>query len=155
MKNKTKSGIIGFSVIFTVMLIIFIFLVKRGFKATEKDSQYYQYVNLKFNGIVKKVKPLTSYGHDYGVILIEIHDSNKRNYDPRDTLERYLGVLKNKKVDLIFNRMSEVKIGDSIDFNVEKYKIYRNEELIRESLSGMPPDDIFQPFDEIRKNIEL
>ena len=155
MKNETKKGLIRFAIIAIGMLIFFVFQVKSGFKATEKDSEYYQKTNLKFSGIVKKVKPLTSYGHGYGVIHINLSNSNKELYDPRDTLDRFLGVVKNEKADLVFNRISEIQIGDSIDFNIQDFMIYRNGKLIRKSIVGMPPDDIFKPFNEVNANIEL
>lgn len=150
-----RKGMIRFVIIIIGMLVLFMFQMKSGIKDSETDSEYYQKTNLKFNGIVKKVKPLASYKHDYGVILIDLGESNIEHYDPRENLDRFLGIIKEGKVDLVFNQISNVKIGDSIDFCVQEFKIYRKGKLIRESVTGMPPDDVFKPFKEVLENIDL
>ena len=155
MKKEIKKGIIKFAILAIGMFIFFIYQVKSGFEATEKDSEYYQDTNLIFDGIIREVKPLTSYGHNFGVISIDLHNSNKEHYDPRRNLDRFLGIIINKKAELVFSAISEVKIGDSIVLNVQEYKIFRNGRLIRENIVGMPPDDSFKPFKEIIRNINL
>jgi len=155
MKKERKKGLTSFAVIIIGLLIFSIYHIQSALKANTIDSEYYKKTNLKFSGIITKVNPLSRYGHDYGVISVDIFDANKEHYDPRDSLERFLGVLKNNKVNLVFNIMSDVQITDSIAFNIQKIKIYRNGNLIRESIVGMPPDDIFNAFNEVHKKIEL
>ena len=146
---KKILGVFGGIII--LFLLVYLFKVSNN----QSDSDYFVDTNLKFNGVIWKVKPLTSYGHDYGVILVEIYHSNMKHYDPRDSLERFLGVLKDGRMELIFNRISEVKENDSIEFNIEEYKIFRNSKLIRDEWISMPPKDLFKPFNEVRKVMEL
>ena len=155
MKKQTKQILIKFGIGIIGLFILFLYNRKTYSVENKIESDYYKSVNLKFSGTVKKVKPLTKYGHDYGVVAIDIYNSNTEYYDPRDSLNRFLGIVKNKKVELVFNRMSGIKTGDSIDFEIDEFKIYRNGRMVQENVVGMPPNDVFKPFNEIKKNIEL
>ncbi len=149
---KKKRKIILF--VFGLPLIIFIALVVIARNATHNDSEYYNSVGLKINGIVTDIQSL-KYGHDYGIISINVSQSNVWEYDKRNQLERYLGVIKNKKAELIFNRISSTKIGDSIVLNVQDYKLFRKGKLIVENTIGMPPSNFFfTPFREIKTKIK-
>lgn len=155
MPKQTKQLLIKLGIGILILFIFFLYNSKISAEKNKIESEYYDKTNLKFSGVVKKIKPLTDYQHDYGVILVEPYHSNMDFYDPRDSLGRFLGVIKNSMVDLVFNQISQVQIGDSIDFNVQEYRVYRNGKLIRESLVGMPGNDTFNPFFEVRENIEL
>ncbi len=135
----------------TTLFIVFVFV---GLNKTEKDSQYYKSIGLRLNGKIESVKALR-YGHNFGIISIGINYSNINEYDKRDELKRYLGVIKNGKANIVFNSISSVKIGDSIVINIEKYKILRDGKLIYENFIGMPSDFIFSPFKEINRKVNL
>jgi len=137
-----------------IPFILFIILVLVGHSKTKNDSDYYKSIGLKLNGKIEAVKEL-KYGHDFGVIRIDLNYSNIIEYDKRNELKRYLGVLKNGKADLVFNSISSVKKGDSIAIDIQNYKVFRNGKLVEENIIGMPSDYIFTPFNEIKSKINL
>ncbi|UAB75662.1 hypothetical protein [Mesoflavibacter sp. SCSIO 43206] len=137
-----------------IPFILFIILVFVGLNKTKNDVEYYKSIGLKLNGKIEAVEKLR-YGHDYGVITIDLNYSNINEYDKRNELKRYLGVIKNGKADLVFNSIGSVKKGDSIVIDIQNYKVFRSGKLIRENIIGMPSDYIFTPFNEIKSKINL
>ena len=138
------------------MVTIFIALVINGLRENSQDADYYTNADLKLSGIITKVKPLKFYGHNYGVIDIDVSFSNKKTYDIRKESKRYLGVVKDKKASLVFNSVSLVQKGDSIVLNVQDYSIYREGKLIEKNKIGMPSKSfLFTPFNEINNKINL
>lgn len=89
------------------------------------------------------------------MVLIDVSSSNKEHYDPRNTLDRFLGIVKDKKVDLLCSNMSNMKVGDSISFNIEEYEVYRKGKLARKNYVGISPDDFFKPFEEVKLKVKL
>lgn len=156
MDSKKKKTLKQLILMFGVIFSLFIMLAIIGFRNSAKDIKYYQEVNLNLSGIINEVRPLNSYGHDFGVISIKIIKSNIKNYDERKNLDRYLGVIKNNRAELVFESISSVMQGDSIVLNIQNYKLYRNGKLIDENIIGMPPSSlIFTPFKEVKQKFKL
>lgn len=152
MKKENRNALLKFlGLVFLFIVILFI-----GRNTTKEHASYYNDVNLKLTGIVKEKRPLTTYGHDFGVIAVDIDTSNIAFYDERENLEKHLGVIKDKKADLVFSAISRIKIGDSLIIHTQNYEIYRNDELIKEGVIDLPRNNfIFRPFNEVNKNIKL
>ena len=151
MKKKYKLALLVFGIPF----ILFIILIKVSLSENEKDSDYYKTVGLQLNGTIKTVKEL-KYGHDYGVISIRLKYCNIKEYDKRNELERYFGVIKKDQAEIVFNTIGSIKVGDSIAIKIEKYELFRNGKLIDKNFIGMPPSSfIFTPFKEINRIINL
>ncbi|MDV7140446.1 hypothetical protein R3X28_16255 [Maribacter sp. TH_r10] len=156
MEKKKRPIIKKIVIMYGSILLIFFISVIYMSRNNGKDADYYKEVNLKMNGIITDIKPLNVYGHDYGVIDINISESNISDYDIRQEQDRYLGVIKASKASLVFGAVSQVKTGDSIVLNIQNYSIYRNKRIIRESTIGMPPKSfLFRPFNEINRKIKL
>ncbi|WP_298903452.1 hypothetical protein [uncultured Psychroserpens sp.] len=146
MKKENKKALFKF----LGVVLLFITILVIGLNTTNQHGEYYKEVNLNFTGIIKEIKPLNKYGHGFGVIAIDIHDSNITNYDERKNLDKYLGVIKGKKADLVFSNVNLLKSGDSIVFKTQNYKIFRNGKLIKESVVDLPRTNfIFKPFTKL------
>ena len=152
MKKENKKALLKF--LGVVLLFVIILIV--GLNTTKQHAKYYNEVNLKFNGIIKEIKPLNKYGHGFGVLAIELNNSNLTNYDERHNLDKHLGVIKGKKADLVFNNVSVLHSGDSIVFDVRHYKVYRNGKLITENTIELPRTNfIFSPYNEVNRLIKI
>lgn len=152
MKKENQNAILKFS----GLVLLFVVLIIIGRNTSNKHAEYYKEVNLYLIGEIAEIRPLTNYGHDFGVIAIDINKTNIDYYDEREKLEKHLGVIKNKKADLVFSGISRMKKGDSIVLNVQNYKLYRNGKLITENVVDLPRNNfIFTPFKEVNRKIKL
>jgi len=141
--------------IFGTLIIASIFWMKMVKKTNQTDAVYYQNVGLKLNGIIKEIKPL-DYGHDYGLISIKVNQTNIPEYDKRDELEKYLGVIKNDQAELVFNSVHAIEIEDSIVIKIQNYKVFRKGQLVYENVIGMPPSNfLFKTYRDVENKIEL
>ena len=151
MKLSNKSTLL----IFGILLIVFVIFFRQQVRASKDDVTYYKTANIKLNGKITAFEAL-KYGHNFGVISIQLNETNTQEYDEREQRKRFLGVIKNGQADLVFNSINNVKIGDSIVVNTKDYRLYRNQKLITKNKLTMPPPElILTPFDEINNIIKL
>lgn len=152
MKKENRNALLKFLGILLLFVIVLLF----GLNTSKKSREYYKKVNLNLTGKVTEIRPLTKYGHDFGVIAIDVSQSNIDFYDERKNLDKHLGVIKNKKADLVFSGISRILVGDSLVLNIQNYKVYRNGKLITENIVDLPRNNfIFKPFVEVNRNIKL
>ncbi len=134
-----------------LMIVIYVFTNKGSNETT--DEEYYNQIGLKLDGIVTNQKSI-DYGHGYSIVTMNIINSNLITYDQRKNLNAHLGVINNKKANIVFN--STVRIGDSIVIDVRNYKIFRKGKLISENILSLPTSDYFMnPFRDINKKTSL
>jgi len=152
MKKETRNALLKF----LGMVLLFVVLVIVGLNTSQKHANYFQEVNLNLTGIVTEIRPLTNYGHDFGVIALDINKSNIDQYDQRDELDKHLGVIKNKKANLVFSGISRFEVGDSLILEVQDYKLYRNGTLVTENVVEIPRNSfLFKPYKEVNRKIKL
>lgn len=95
----------------------------------EKDLKE---VGLELTGIITDKKELR-YGHDFGYVRIDVHNSNYSDYDPRRKDETYFFIIRRSRCALLIPGISQVEIGDSIAVKVDKFSIFRNNKTIKEN----------------------
>ena len=121
---------------------------------SEKDQIYFEKLNLILSGEVDEIVRL-EYGHDYGVITVDLKNCNRKYYDGRDK-KQFIGIIKDNKAKLIVMNVSEIQKKDSIYLNVRNFKIKRNDRKISEDYKlGIPPTSIMNnPWSEIKNLME-
>lgn len=134
------------TVIISVIILFIILIVIRRNEYT-KEKNYILELDLKLRGIVDKTVPLKQ-GHNFGVVNIDLTNSNIENYDKRGKRDKYFGVIKNNELYLAVKNISYFKKGDIYTLDGRNYSIIRNDSLVEENIYGMPYN-IFDPYNEI------
>lgn len=105
-----------------LMLIVSIFLFFSCNKTTvHPDTQYLIGLNLKLEGKVTYIQKL-NYGHDCGVLGLEIITSNVRSFDDTKTTKRFLRKIREKYASITFCAISSVRLGDTLKIHNEYFE---------------------------------
>ena len=67
-------------------------------RENKKDKKYFSDLNLKLIGVVEAVD-LSYTPNGFGVVKVNIIESNKEYYDPRKDLEYYYCIIKDRKAE--------------------------------------------------------
>jgi hypothetical protein len=145
MKKKTRIlfFICGVILLWTVAAI-------NSKKLKSESDNYFSNLKVIFSGIVYEKEYLD---HGYGIIRINISQTNTINYDVRDSLKRYYCTIKDEKAELIEDY--DLNIGDSIYVNgpLRTIRIFTDGRLIHDhQLYGLTgPQDFFDTFRSLEK----
>jgi len=146
-KENLKFLFIGIFLILSFITVDTIYSKKQY----ERESEYIKSIGLNLQGRVTK-KTKFRYGHNYGVVHIKLSQSNIKNYDERKNSDRHIGFIVKDKAEIIFNSMSNLKIGDSISIYKNDFQIYRMENLVyKGSLSFAPARSFYKEYNKKHK----
>jgi len=138
-----------------IAFCLFIYLFSHGRDDFKNNTDYLNNVNLKLVGEIENLIPLTQ-GHGYGIIQVSINKSSISNYDERNVIEPYLGVIKEKKAEIIVNFISILKKNDTVIIDSSNFKVKRNDKIILDKIWELPFISIMQnPYREINKKLKL
>ena len=119
------------------------------------EQQVIRELDIHLVGEVKKITKL-EYGHDYGIINIKIKESNYNYYDERNKIDKFIGVIKNEKAEIVVTDISSYMVNDLYVLKENSYKIYRNDNKVKEGvyeyLTGI---GIVSPYTEVKKKLTL
>ena len=135
-------------------LIFAVFNTKYGRIQSEKEGEYIRSIGLNLQGKVIEKAEFNA-GHNYGVIYLELYQSNIKLFDDRDNQEKHIGLIKNDKAEIIFNAMSQIKIGDSISIENDQYHIYRMGKLIYNWPLSLGGDSMYRQYERELRKIEM
>ena len=136
-----------------IIFAIFVLFVIYGKYKSNNYSNYIKDLNLEVRGKVSKIVKL-NHGHDYGIISLNVEFSNLDYYDERENINRFFGVIKNRKAEIIVTNISLFELNDIFVINKDKYSIYRNNKVIDDNYFSVP-SGIISPYPEIRGKIKL
>ena len=113
---------------FFVLIVVIYF---NGYVPKKFNREYFKITKIKIYGYVTDMK--FAYGDvklsgNYGMLYVNIIQSNTKNYDLRDSNYYYYCLIKNNKAELIQNSISKFQIGDTVyaDLPAREIYIYRN-----------------------------
>ena len=109
-------------------------------------------LDLDIEGRVTKIEHLNQ-GHNFGIITLELEKSNIIDYDERNKLKRFFGIIKNKEAKIAVTNISSFLKGDVFILKRTNYTIYRNEKKIEHNFYEMP-SNIISPYYEINKRLK-
>lgn len=121
-------------------ILAFIFILIVGVYSTvsqnNKDKKYFNDLNLKLTGIVESVD-LSYIPNGFGVVKVGIIESNIDFYDPRNDLDYYYCIVKNKKAEFYQHGLYNCAIGDTIEVDTRKrsFLIRNGQKIDREDIS--------------------
>jgi hypothetical protein len=111
--------------------IIFFTAISINLKSEAEIDLYMKNLDLKLIGRVTDIKITRQ--HDFGLVSIDVIETNKQYYDTRGNTSPgyYFCVIKNGKAE-IETSIGSIKIGDSliIDTEVRKITDFRNNKLL-------------------------
>lgn len=141
-----------------ILLILFILIICVDFFTEDEtyidDQNYIKELNIDLKGKIQDIYKL-KYGHNYGIITVDISESSVKKLDERKNRKRFLGFIKNKFGYFVLGTISDFQIGDSIVIKSNLYNLYRsNQEVVRDKNIILPPKDVvFRPYKEINKRL--
>ena len=140
--------------IFLIGFIIYDSINKK--KRNANDNEYFNSLNLHLSGKIIEIIQL-EFGHDYGIIKLNLKNSNRDFYDERNERDRHIGIIEKQKAKLIVMNVSEIKMNDSIFIEGRDFRIKRNNVLInRKYALSLPTIDFMNnPYSEINAKIIL
>jgi|GEM_PF-4391196 len=146
LKNKKQ-----FVYIVTGLFVVFLFMICNDYRQMQQNRKIIAGYNLQLSGIITATKEYT-YGHDYGMVLIDINKSNYSAFDEKAKGKDYFFIIKNNQCVLVFPGINRVQKGDSIVVHKETFDVYRNNEKTFDNnplviLSGVyhnSPYDLFK-----------
>ena len=142
--------VVGLVLILSFILVDTIY-ERENFK---NEQEFIKDIGINLHGrVIEKTE--FDYGHNYGVIRLELFNSNIKNYDERENQEKHIGFIKNDKAELVFNAMKDVKIGDSITISKDEYKIFRLGNLVYTNSLSLGPNNSFYLEYKRKYNTEL
>jgi len=149
-QRKSKKPWVLFIIPF---VFVGLFYFKKNTKATESDE--IKSLNLSIKGKIVNVVKL-DYGHNYGILRLILFESNIDFYDERNSLDKFFGVVKGNKAEIIINGINGIKEKDIFILKGDEYQIFRNEKLIRdEYLTYLSSGGVFNPYREVKNRLEL
>jgi len=106
-----------------VIIILFLiggyFFIKReNERGNEIFERGLEEPGLLFSGIITGIEEVNGY-NGYGIITIEILNSNVNEYDPRDTVDYYYCIIKGKIAEL-YDHTTGILIGDTLNVDTKK-----------------------------------
>ena len=106
---------------------------------TDLSKENYDEIGeLKLKGVVYDLySPLFPQYHGYGIVRINIVQSNMEFYDPRNRLDEYLLLIKNKKAEL-YQPTALFTIGDTIEVDMQNKRIIYFSKLVNKLQSYEP-----------------
>lgn len=140
--------------IFFGMLFLFLGMLFYGKKVSNNSFDYLKETNLQLSGKVINLVKLRQ-GHDYGVLKVDVEKTSISYYDERGKREKYFGVIKGNKAEIIVTFISIIEINDKIVIDGTNFKVIRNDKIIRDNSWDLPFDIITNPFREISKYLKL
>lgn len=121
-KNKKQ-----FAYIIAGLFVIFLLLVGNDYWQMQKNRKIIAAYNLQLSGIITATKEYT-YGHGYGMVLIDINKSNYSDFDEKAKGKDYFFIIKNNRCVLVLPGTNRVQKGDSIVVHKETFDVYRGNE---------------------------
>lgn len=137
-----------------IPLVIFILIVYVKKHSINSEGDEIKNLDLNIKGIVTNTLEL-DYGHDYGIITLDLESSNIDFYDKRNELEKFFGVIKSGNAEIVVEGISEFQKGDLYILKGEEYKIFRNNRLVVDDYYGYLSTSVFNPYNEIRRKLKL
>lgn len=152
-KNRFKIKRIFLVIMFPVIFFFFDIFTREKTSYYEEELNYINSLNIFLNGKVMDIYKL-DYGHDYGIVTIDINESSIKLLDEREEKSRYLGLIKNELGYIVLGTISDFQLGDSIVIKSSVYDLYRNNRKIKNGRSIiLPKDDVFKPYKEINRQL--
>jgi len=145
MKNKYR-------LFFFLILLLILFWWSISIRVKDKMSSenYYKNLNISVSCIVDDKEYID---HGSAIIRGQIIKSTDLVYDPRDSLSRYLFIIKNGNIEFLGS--NKIETGDSvfIETKIQKIKVYSKEKLKLEMELPrlMGPQDFYDEFKRKQK----
>ena len=140
-----------FGRVFLIMLgLLWIgFAIHSENTADEKVYESLQRSGLVFSGVVTRAA--TTNNHGFGITTLKLLQSNRKEYDARDSIQYYYCVIKDSIAE-IYDHASENRIGDTLSINAPHLMLYyrTKEGTIDSGSMSMSRTDSY--YDYIRKN---
>ena len=100
------------------------------------DFDYPEIQDLKLTGVITDIRvPKFPAFHSYGVVSMDILESNVEFYDPRPKNERYLAVIKGCKSEF-YIYTSAKSIGDTLYIDVASNEIKYYSKIFNKDITG-------------------
>jgi len=142
-----------FFIILFLLVVISVDIISDDDSLYTEESNYIKSLNIFLDGKVVNVYEL-KYGHNYGIVTIDINSTSLRSLDERTKRERYMGFIKNDVGYFVVGTISDFKYGDSIVIKSDVYDLYRDNDKIKdEKFIDLPMDNIFKPYREINQRL--
>lgn len=122
--SKSKKQ---FAYLATGIFILFLLSVGNDYWQAKKNRKIIAGYNLQLSGTISDTKEYT-YGHGFGMVLIDINKSNYGNFDEKAEDKEYFFIIKNNQCVLVFPGINRVQKGDSIVVHKETFDVYRGNE---------------------------
>lgn len=104
--------IIMIAIILVLSIVMFFKVMDNEVEVEDrKIENYLKGLKIEFSGIVNSNKYL---GHGVSKIYIDISNSNIEDYNPKDSLQYYLCIIKKNKAELIVTNEKDFMKGDSV-----------------------------------------
>ncbi|SRR5579871_967192 len=107
-----------FLILIIVGIIWFGYWVNRWGIERARNKSSFEQTHLIFSGVITKIIEIPS-NHNYGILRLEILNSNVQNYDPRDSVEFYFCIIKGKSAE-VYDYASPRKLGDTLNINASQ-----------------------------------
>ncbi len=120
---------------------------------SDADQRYFENLNLSLSGKISDIIPL-NYGHDYGIITVDLKNCNTKYYDGRNS-KQFIGIIKDGQAKLIVMNESEIQKNDSIFINISDFQIKRENKILNKKyILGLPPTTTLNnPWSEIKDKL--
>jgi hypothetical protein len=137
-------------VLVLAVVAVGIYNTVREKKAYEKEEKkYFDDLNLYLKGVVESVD-LTYLPNGFGVVKVNIIETNRNFYDPRKDRKFYYCLIKNNQAEFYQHAIYDCAVGDTIEVNTNKrtFLISNNNKRIFEEIMLYDYDRF---FDYVRK----
>lgn len=102
------------------------------------NTNYDVIKNLELSGVVTELyEPGFPKFHGFGIIRLEVLETNIDYYDPRGSKDRYLLLIKDGQSEL-YEEITLMQVGDTIDIDLKKLKLSYYSKKLKQNISYEP-----------------